>query len=518
MSKYDFELDLSRDSSTGLILEKIQKGADVLEFGCAAGRMTRYMQQAMGCSVSIVELDRDAFEAAMAYAQRGVCGDIMAFDWLEEFGQLRFDAILFADVLEHLPQPGKVLAAAATLLKPQGRIYASIPNITHNDLLLKACADRFDYTDVGLLDDTHIHFWGRENLEALAREAGLHLRSLEATYCPMGATEQQPQMGGDVFLENSLLQRPCGQVYQFVFSLSPQAGAFAESMRTPSRRAHIYLDTGEGFNPRQVLPVEMAWVEADRYSLSYTLEEAGQLQAVRLDPVEGQGCILEAVSVTQGQRELAVTYSQSVSLAQGVFLMGEDPMLIAQVEAGGAPVTVQARVLIPGKPFIRALEQDARDTRLALQQQREQAQAQEAAHALQAQQLQAQIRELEAQIRELSRQKTALILEGEEKDARIHGLHQQQEALQKEKRLLEDQLLQLRIDVGSYIALTNEKENYILSLERLVDTQAKRLQQLDQALRYRMTLKGLLKGLAGWTLRKLKRIARKLTGKRSDHE
>jgi hypothetical protein len=52
MSKYDFELDLSGNTSTGMILEKIEKGSTVLEFGCATGRMTRYMKEAMGAVIA----------------------------------------------------------------------------------------------------------------------------------------------------------------------------------------------------------------------------------------------------------------------------------------------------------------------------------------------------------------------------------------------------------------------------------------------------------------------------------
>ena len=49
MSKYDFEIDLSNRTSTGIILNKIKPGSVVLEFGCATGRMTRYMKEAMDC-------------------------------------------------------------------------------------------------------------------------------------------------------------------------------------------------------------------------------------------------------------------------------------------------------------------------------------------------------------------------------------------------------------------------------------------------------------------------------------
>ena len=160
MSKYDFEIDLTANSSTGIILNKIREDSVVLEFGCATGRMTRYMKEVLGCRVYIVEYDKDAYQTALQYAEDGLCDDIMQFQWVEKFQDINFDAIIFADVLEHLTRPEQVLEQAGHLLKEDGNIYVSIPNITHNDILMKLYDNRFDYTPTGILDDTHVHFWG----------------------------------------------------------------------------------------------------------------------------------------------------------------------------------------------------------------------------------------------------------------------------------------------------------------------------------------------------------------------
>ena len=99
MSKYDFENDLSLNSSTGMILNKIQNGSAVLEFGCATGRMTRYMKEELACQVYIVEYENEAYNTALEYATDGLCDDIMQFKWVEKFQNAAFDAIIFADTL-----------------------------------------------------------------------------------------------------------------------------------------------------------------------------------------------------------------------------------------------------------------------------------------------------------------------------------------------------------------------------------------------------------------------------------
>ena len=57
---------------------------------------------------------------ALAYAEDGLCDDIMQFQWVEKFQNIAFDAIVFADVLEHLTEPERVLCEAGKLLKENG--------------------------------------------------------------------------------------------------------------------------------------------------------------------------------------------------------------------------------------------------------------------------------------------------------------------------------------------------------------------------------------------------------------
>ena len=359
MSKYDFELDLSENTSTGMILSKIEKGSTVLEFGCAEGRMTRYMQQTLDCRVYIVELDKAAYDTAAQYAADGVCGDIMDFVWAEKFGYIGFDTIIFADVLEHLTQPEKVLERAAKLLKDTGKLFISAPNITHNDILLKAYGERFDYTATGLLDDTHVHFWGLENLKELSGKFGLHLLSIQGTPCPTGETEQyaEENLPGNTLLKNILRERRGGEIYQFVLTMDKQGDSPAEDrIQTPALRSHLYLDTGADFNARQILALD-AQLEADgSYCLDFELEDTENLLRVRLDPVEQQGCILQEITISQAGKALPLQYAKAFCVEEGVFLPGDDPMVLAQVQPGRESICIHAKFLLPGESYLRVMD------------------------------------------------------------------------------------------------------------------------------------------------------------------
>jgi len=467
MSKYDFEIDLSLNTSTGIILNKIRDHSVVLEFGCATGRMTRYMQEKMNCRVYIVEYDREAYDTALQYAQDGVCGDIMDYSWVQRFGDIRFDAILFADVLEHLPDPVAVLKQAARLLKDSGTILASVPNITHNDILLKCCCERFDYTPTGILDDSHVRFWGLENLRELAEDCGLTLRFVEGTRCPTGYTEQFPEQLPRVgLLENILNERRCGEVYQFVFALDKDPAPGRVPVLPESRiQSHVYLDTGRDFNPEEVIGIVSELTE-NGYHARWETENYEDVKRVRFDPVELQGCILRSICLRQGGAEIPLICPEGHDLGDGLLLAGEDPLVYTDTLPGTGPITLEADILLPGQAYLKQLE-EAIPCLLEEMERRHQKQAalyDEKCRAFQA--LQAEQELLRSEITRLGCRETEL----QEHILRLDEAIEEKEAyvstLQSNITALNDELARCRVDIGAYITLANSKDLYAMELER----------------------------------------------------
>src|SRR5205807_1264204 len=75
------------------------------------------------------------------------------------------------------------------LLVPEGYVVASVPNIAHGAVRLALMQGRFDYRDVGLLDETHLRFFTRRSLEELFKESGLAIAELRRTTAPIWETE-----------------------------------------------------------------------------------------------------------------------------------------------------------------------------------------------------------------------------------------------------------------------------------------------------------------------------------------
>jgi 2-polyprenyl-3-methyl-5-hydroxy-6-metoxy-1,4-benzoquinol methylase len=143
--------------------------------------MTRELKRVLGCSVVAVELSTDAAELARPYCERLIVGDADTMDMDAEFRGERFDAVLFADVLEHLRDPGRVLLRVRPLLADGGAVIASIPNVAHGSVRLALLNGQFRYTPTGLLDNTHLRFFTRDSVRDLFEAAGYHISHWQRT-------------------------------------------------------------------------------------------------------------------------------------------------------------------------------------------------------------------------------------------------------------------------------------------------------------------------------------------------
>lgn len=83
-----------------------------------------------------------------------------------------YDAIVCADVLEHLRDPDALLARVRPLLRPGGRLVISTPNFVTWWVRLMVLFGRFRYAERGILDRTHTHFFTKRTLVESVRGAG----------------------------------------------------------------------------------------------------------------------------------------------------------------------------------------------------------------------------------------------------------------------------------------------------------------------------------------------------------
>lgn len=173
---YDFDLQVANAASTHSIqIQMIPEGSSVLDVGCHSGILGEYLRRKKQCSVVGIDTDEAALSDASTRLDKAFAANIETTGWssiVREQAGKPFDIIVFGDVLEHTRDPQAILAEARTLLKPEGRVIVSIPNVAHWRIRLALLAGRFTYTESGILDRTHLRFFTETSLHELVRAAG----------------------------------------------------------------------------------------------------------------------------------------------------------------------------------------------------------------------------------------------------------------------------------------------------------------------------------------------------------
>jgi glycosyltransferase involved in cell wall biosynthesis len=213
-------------SSHAQILQWIEqeRPAEVLEIGTATGYLSSEMAK-LGCSVTGIEQDPDMAEIARQHCRELIVCDVEKLDFAE-LGQ--YDAIVFGDVLEHLRNPREILQRVHKLLKPGGKVLMSLPNVANIWVRLNLLFGRFNYSRVGILDETHLRFFTLQTMKQLAAESGLDVVSVNATPIPLPVMLPSTSRGHSLsflhFLNWSLTKmRSTLFGYQFILVCRPKA-------------------------------------------------------------------------------------------------------------------------------------------------------------------------------------------------------------------------------------------------------------------------------------------------------
>jgi O-antigen biosynthesis protein len=235
--------DDSPGSTHNLVVEFVPEGSSVLEFGCATGYMSEVLVRRRGCRVVGIELEPDAAAEAQAYCERVIVGNAETLDLDEQLDGERFDAVLFADVLEHLRDPAGMLRRVRPFVAETGAVIASIPNVAHVSVRLALLAGEFRYRDLGLLDDTHLRFFTRESIVDLFESSGFVVSTWLRRRIELGDAEINPPADVPDALGSWLGSDPELTTYQFVVrAVRSDAASQVADLRADLRQNRSELD------------------------------------------------------------------------------------------------------------------------------------------------------------------------------------------------------------------------------------------------------------------------------------
>ncbi len=162
-----------------LLLNQVLPGSKVLDIGCAVGYLGKYLTTEKQCEVWGIEADADAYLVAQQNNYKFLLNKT-AEEALADpaLANQKFDYILLGDVLEHLLYPEQVLKQLKTFIAENGKLLLSLPNVAHYSVRLSLLRGRWDMTDSGIMDRTHIHFYTLNTAKELLQKNGWKIENM----------------------------------------------------------------------------------------------------------------------------------------------------------------------------------------------------------------------------------------------------------------------------------------------------------------------------------------------------
>ncbi len=182
MSNYsssDFNFNQGdRNTSWAKTFELIPEGSAVLDVGCSSGTFGAELIKKKNCTVDGIEIDEGDFRQAARRLRKVYKFDVETDELTID---TTYDVIFMGDVVEHLARPITTLRKLRQLLKVDGVLVFSIPNITHMLVRLMLLEGKIEYGRTGLLDETHLHFYNQEEIYRVFNQAGFKITKFDYT-------------------------------------------------------------------------------------------------------------------------------------------------------------------------------------------------------------------------------------------------------------------------------------------------------------------------------------------------
>jgi 2-polyprenyl-6-hydroxyphenyl methylase/3-demethylubiquinone-9 3-methyltransferase len=118
---------------TNFIMENVTvREPRILDVGCGGGILSEALAR-LGAQVTGIDMSQPSLQVAQQHAQQQGLKIDYRYEKVEEFTRKHaagFDVVTCMEMLEHVPEPGKIVAACAQALKPGGHAVFSTINRT----------------------------------------------------------------------------------------------------------------------------------------------------------------------------------------------------------------------------------------------------------------------------------------------------------------------------------------------------------------------------------------------------
>jgi glycosyltransferase involved in cell wall biosynthesis/2-polyprenyl-3-methyl-5-hydroxy-6-metoxy-1,4-benzoquinol methylase len=233
-----YEPKLGYASSHTYALEAVPAHSRVMDLGAGPGHLAQQLVD-RGCSVTLVDrLPPTQVPPRTEVLLRNLDADPLELDLS------RVDVLLLLDVIEHLHEPERFLAALRRNLDHRPRtLVLTTPNVAFVIQRLMLLTGQFNYGKAGILDRTHTRLFTFRSLRRLLVDSGLRIRDIRGVPAPFPKAVGQNALGmGLLRLNQALIQlSPTLFSYQI----------FVEAETTPDV-AYVLADSRQSAAPARL--------------------------------------------------------------------------------------------------------------------------------------------------------------------------------------------------------------------------------------------------------------------------
>lgn len=178
---------------TNFILENVTvRNPKILDVGCGGGILSEALAKT-GAQVTGIDLSQTSLQVAGQHAQKQGLEIDYRYESAEELVRKHaggFDIVTCMEMLEHVPEPGKIVAACAQALKPGGHAFFSTINRTPKAFLFAIIGGEYilhllprgTHTYPKLIRPRELKNWAEGNRLEFSRLSSLIYNPLTRTF------------------------------------------------------------------------------------------------------------------------------------------------------------------------------------------------------------------------------------------------------------------------------------------------------------------------------------------------
>lgn len=202
---YEYMEEINEGILKQIPINKSKNIIKVLDIGCGSGALSEAIRN-KGYIVWGIELNKEAAQKADKRIDRVINEDLLNFDITKKIiGDVSFDYIVFSNVLEHLYDPFTTIQNYMMFLKQGGSLLISVPNVAVWINRIKLLFGKFDYSDTGLMDRTHIRFFTFKTAKLIVKKSGCLINKVD--YTPFIIRTILPFIKKTMFSTNNKVQQ-----------------------------------------------------------------------------------------------------------------------------------------------------------------------------------------------------------------------------------------------------------------------------------------------------------------------